>query len=305
MVDQQKRPSGGRTRVVYLMSGEAHLPYLVVSLWSLRAYYEGEVVVYAWPESFPIVEQIAKDKRLCITPKLREPKYRGKNDQFLDKQGVVFHEDADSVLYLDADTMIQGPVDPLLDRLIIEPALNMLVTQFNDWTTLGKVIKNRISGLIGIEGVPQNHVQECLTARWPSVNGGIFVARPGCEELSVWRRWTWAARNIFIADETALHVLMAQYYPTGSLQIEFGGRFNASPKYQPATLNDEEVSIYHFHGDSNLRPDKSLRGFEIWAAAYKECILQDVGGVRSWRKAAEAKNKWFRRLESKYAQAVN
>jgi len=75
-----------KQRVVYLMSGEAHLPYLVVSLWTLCKHWDGEIIIHAWPESFDIVKTIVKDRRLKISGAIkREPEYRGKNAQFIDK----------------------------------------------------------------------------------------------------------------------------------------------------------------------------------------------------------------------------
>ncbi len=41
-----------KNRVFYVMSGPAHLPYLLASLKTLREHYDGEIVVFAWEESF-------------------------------------------------------------------------------------------------------------------------------------------------------------------------------------------------------------------------------------------------------------
>ena len=51
-------------RVVYLMSGPAHMPYLVCSLWTLRQHWDGEIVVVAWPNSIELVEEVARDRVL-------------------------------------------------------------------------------------------------------------------------------------------------------------------------------------------------------------------------------------------------
>jgi hypothetical protein len=75
--------------IIYLMSGPAHLPYLVVSLRSLRQNWDGPIVVYAWPKSFSIVQEIAKDNRLDIEARSRIPSYRGKNSQFVDKISLM------------------------------------------------------------------------------------------------------------------------------------------------------------------------------------------------------------------------
>ncbi|GAH14631.1 unnamed protein product, partial [marine sediment metagenome] len=99
------------------MSGAAHLPYLVCSLKTLREHYDGEVIVHAWEESFPIVQEIAKDSRLQIEARLREPAHRLKNAQFMDKIQLAMDQqgEADCLLYLDADTTIHGSLQPLFD----------------------------------------------------------------------------------------------------------------------------------------------------------------------------------------------
>ncbi len=84
-----------KRQVVYVMSGPAHLPYLLVSLCSLRQHWDGEVVVYAWPNlphslgCFDIVQRIAKDDRLDIRCQVYEPGYRKRNAQFECKIAVM------------------------------------------------------------------------------------------------------------------------------------------------------------------------------------------------------------------------
>ena len=108
-----------KRQVTYLMSGSPHLPYLVVSAYTLRrAGYCGDIHVYAWPESFSFVQDIAKDDKLGIQCFLREPKLRrkdgvGSNSQFIDKIDLTMGLRCDTSLYLDADTEVQGDVTPL------------------------------------------------------------------------------------------------------------------------------------------------------------------------------------------------
>ena len=60
-----------KNRVFYVMSGPAHLPYLLASLKTLREHYDGEIVVFAWEESFPIVDKMSEDPRMLINARIR------------------------------------------------------------------------------------------------------------------------------------------------------------------------------------------------------------------------------------------
>ena len=73
---------------------------------------------------------------------------------------------------------------------------------------------------------------------------------------------------VFISDEKVLHLMVVRYQTTGRLIVE-SGRWNCSPKFQPAGLADSDVGIYHFHGDSCVRPGKSPRGFLKWYPVFQ------------------------------------
>jgi len=131
---------------------------------------------------------------------------------------------------------------------------------------------------------------------WPSVNGGVWAARPSSPVLPKWYEWTDAAkRNVFIADEAVLHVCSAAFCPTGDMVILCGGAFNCSPKYQPKELLDEHVRIRHFHGDSNVRIGKSQKGYSLWWPIWQTCLDQNIGGCAEWT-LEEIGNRWMKKL---------
>ena len=268
--------------ITYVMSYPAHLLYLVVSLRSLRRHWNGPVFVHAWPESIELVKRIEEDSHLDVLAVPWEPEYRGKNAQFESKQLVVQSAAPENlILYLDADTLIAGPLDELFDRAA---EFGFLATQFCEWVTTGKIMQSRIKRLRKFPNIDQGPVEEVLARRWPSVNGGIFCCHPNSPVLSKWHAWTKVARSIFISDETVLHAVMPQAVWMGSMDVYPGGVYNCSPKYQPSTLPDSEVKIWHFHGDCNSRPQKSLRSVLMWWPEYQECLRDNVGGMAEWRK---------------------
>lgn len=291
-----------KRRVVYLMSGRPHLPYLVVSLYTLRKHWDGPIYVYAWPESSSIVWEIANDGQLRLsTPVEREPKYRRKdgvrgNAQFLDKIALMQELPSGTNLYLDSDTIINGDLSPLFDKA---EESGMCLTQFNDWFVRGGIVEKRVRHLIDREPVDQDAVQALLRdANWPSVNGGVFACRPDSPALPVWYDWTLACKDLFIADETTLHAIMAHFAPQGKIKVLRGGAYNLSPKvkFRPEGLKDEDVVVFHFHGDSNVRPNKSQFGYDLWWPVYQECLAKNVGGIAEWGPEVAAENKHMRKL---------
>lgn len=282
-----------KTSVNYLLSGPDHLPYLVVSLNELRKHWQGEVNVYAWPESFDIARHIETDWRLGIKAYLSDPTYRGKNAQFFAKIKLMQTIKSDIAVYLDADTM---PVKDI-SQLFEVPTNGFLATQFCDWTSDVGQPKNRVSRLIGREDIDQEAVMKVITERYPSLNGGVFGCCPDSTILPLWENWTSKVLDIFIADETVLHALLP-YSEANNLpfKVELGGRFNCSPKYIPSTFHDEDVTIWHFHGDSNLRPEKCPKGVYLWWKAYRQCRQQNIGAINGW--IHQIGNTYLRQVEA-------
>lgn len=268
--------------VCFVMSGAAHAPYLATALWTLRQHYWGPVIVFAWPESHDVVGKLCADTRISATCVKHEPAYRGKNSQFLDKLRCMQSLDFNAVLYLDADVLVYEDPTALLSQFREYSNLEFIATQFNDWHSNQGQPQNRVRHLIDRHPISQPAVHAALTTAYPSPNGGVFAARPGSDILKLWETWTAAVLDLFIADETCLHAIVAQFYGQPSFKVELGGAWNCSPKYQPLSLPHDEVAILHGHGDCWTRPDKSPRGANHWAAAFRTVLDLNIGGIRGW-----------------------
>jgi len=273
-------------RVFYYISGPAHLPYLVCSIYTLRQFWDGEVVVYAWPESISIVDKIAKDSGLRIGVYLRSDqkqdlelgKLNGKKRQALDRIRVMMEQDC-TTLYLDCDTTVHGDVRFLMK---LGADCGYCATQWNDWVTTGRLISKRIRGLREIEGIPQKAVGKLLSVPFPSLNCGVVAFRSTSPVLEDWYKWSLAASRIFIPDEVTQHLVMVEKAAYCAVACE-DGRWNCSPHLRSSSLEHEDVVIYHYHGSSNCRPDKSHRGCELWLPIYDECLKNNVGRMAEWR----------------------
>ena len=279
----------------YLMSGDGHAHYLVVSLNSLRRHYTGRVVIHAYPESIATMTRVASDTRLGVETVLWEPLYctpgkepfiqktfqnRGKNSQFINKICMMQKNDSGVGLYLDADTFIVGKFDKYFEYA---EQYGFVATQFNDWVTNVGRIRGRVSMLLGRESINQDAVKRVIHNTYPSVNGGVFFCKPNSEVLRTWREWSLAVRDIFICDEIALHAIMGFYWQKDmEFRVIRDGVVNCSPKFRPAFLKDEDLVVWHGHGDSFTRPNKSKRGVELWTPEFQYCLNNNVGGMQEW-----------------------
>lgn len=278
------------------MSGPAHLPYLLCSLKTLRQQYHGEVVVFAWKESLDIVKLIAEDKNLNIQVKSREPAHRLKNAQFMDKIELAKDQcgERDILLYLDADTTIHST--RIVELFDAAEKTGFAGTRFNNWTTNTGIIANRLKDLRQYKRIHQKVVEELLLNPWPSVNGGVWACRPDTPVLPVWSEWTNVARKLFIADEVVLHTLMPLFAPS-KLFVMLGeqGEFNTSPKFISKILPEKDVVVKHYHGDSNVRIDKSRVGYDWWWPIFQKCLDENTGNVTEWISLIQ--NRWMDKLE--------
>lgn len=270
-------------QVTYLMSGNPHMPYLVCSLLTLReSGYGGKVEVYAWPEAYELAAEVCKDERLCVTCVGRSPKLTGKdgiraNGQFLDKIDLTMELQCDLSLYLDADTTIHGRLDPLFEEA---EKYGFCMTQFCEWRSNGGIPKNRLLELKKVEGIPHELVDRLVYNDYPSVNGGVWCASPRSEVLPIWYEWTKLCKGLFISDERILHLMMAM--PPYPPVLTERGIWNCSHRYKSPMVKPDDVVVWHYHGDSNVRQGKSPKAFEQWMGIYDRCVRENVGGIRNW-----------------------
>ena len=284
--------------VHYVMSHSPHVPYLLVSLYTLRKHWSGPVIIHAWRESIDLVKRIAQDERLYAVALEYEPEYRGRNDQFLSKIKVAQGwEKSDTFLYLDADSTIHGDLAQLFDSA---ERYGFCATQWNDWQTNHSTTRGRLETLREFQLVDKAMITEAQANPLPSLNGGVWACKPDSPVLKDWYNWTMQAtvpKHTFIADEKVLNVLQVKHSPD-RFCVATGGKWNSSPveKYQAKGLRDEEIIVRHYHGDANVRLDKhgSSKGYRIWWPLWMWCNHANLGGVRDWHD--KTGNKWLAKL---------
>jgi len=275
--------------VVYLMSYPAHAPYLSTSLLTLRRHWAGNIEVYAWKESIDIVRALCHDKRIGADAIEVEPEYRGKNDQFLNKIKLLQMIGPGPNLYLDADTLVYGP---LTEMFLAAEYYGFAATQFCDWDTGGKLIRNRLERLYEFPSITKSLIEDVTTNLYPSVNGGVIACTPHSPVLPIWHTWSFAAKSIFICDECVLH-LMPSLFEDSEEIVVMPGVFNSSPKYVPKE-DCGRVRIWHGHGDCWVRPAKSREGWTMWNKEFQEARRLNLGNIESW----------FRQVGNKYLDVL-
>lgn len=282
--------------VVYYITNPQHLPYLVVSANSLRRFWGGEIIVGMWPESLYTATMDLTNSSLKFNIQKDNHCEDGrKNEQELCKIRFLdrVKELCDECIYLDADTLIVQDISRLFDEIEDSPGAKFVATQFGDWDMTVPFAHGRVSRMLGNSQVNQDSVERALDPSAPSVNSGVLATRAGEDLLKTWYKYTWATRMYPIAGEAALHVAVAEHVA----QVLLGGEYNCSTtRFRNRHLNDEDVKIWHFHGGTGMRPDKSPKGFEIWWPEYQKVLADNVAGIQSWRRLC--RNKYLDKLES-------
>lgn len=284
--------------VMYLMSGKAHCPYLLASLWTLRGQYNGPIKIHAWDDSFEICQKIASDPVFGDVEVINSnpPMKWKKNKQFGHKILLAQQSKADQVLYLDADTTIHADISPLF---LTAETFGFAATQFNSWLSNGGIVRKRVERLRPfLDEDYRKILDRVIEHPFPSPNGGIWAAQPSSPVLEDWYKWTDKARSIFIPDEAVLHLMVARWtYEKVRLKVFRDGEFNMSAKlkFWPKGTNFNNIKILHYHGDSNCRPNKAPEATHFWMGIWQMLKDRNIGRVSEWK--GTVKNKHLDRLE--------
>ncbi len=275
--------------VIYLLTGVPHAVRLVVSLWNLRKHYDGEITVYTTQtESHEVGRLCAADGRLNVQHAMTSELDIPKNRQFITKVWLMPIAPYDVTLYLDCDTMPVAPVDVLLD---LADEHEFCATQFSNWNSSGKIVRDRLKRWKGIKGKDRPKDGDWPTdVKWtqpqidkmvdnaigdrPSPNGGVFAARRDAAILEPWFELSMVGRQTFIADEVALHLVLPYYKHAVA-----SGEYNCSPTHGKTIVEEGRAKILHAHGEKHMKRD-ACRAF--WLPAIQEILAENVADIKAW-----------------------
>ena len=256
--------------MVYLLSGTSYAARLLVSIVSLRRHFNGPVVVLtADAAAAQLASQMSSEKSLQVTVQSIETMIAGgRKGAYLFKPLLFRHTPFQRCLYLDCDTLIQGPIDELFD---LPDDRHIGVTQFCGWITSGRTIAKRIRSW---RDTHPELVQPAIDFG-PAINTGVFAFTSFSEAFRRWNQVATTGRHHFIPDEISLQLLL----PTVP-HVLHDGRFNCSSRYGDWRADD--VRVIHCHGNKHLRTE-----FPVWRAAFESVAAANLAGIREWMPAGD------------------
>jgi hypothetical protein len=262
--------------VVYLLTDMQLAARLVVSIHSLRKWYEGPITLFTTrPESHHIGRLIAEDARLGVeTARLRERRGEGFNASYLTKIAAARASPYDATVFLDADTIIVGSLSELFTAAEEAP---VTVTQFCNLTTTDTLIADRLRNWRGIRnggaakrfGVRAT-VDFLLSTPLPAINTGVFAVQRDAPILKEWDALARQGRKLPLPDELAVQLVLPRH-----LHRILGGHFNC----HPCAVELRDVRVWHFVGASHLEHAATC---DIWLPLYRACQELDLAGISSW-----------------------
>lgn len=251
--------------IIYLLSGTSHAVRLVISLVSLRQQYQGSVTVFTTDnDAAEVGDWISGDPRLNTHHVRLDQDLKRRKGAYLFKTRLHEFSPYDVTAYLDCDTVVTGSLDELFE---FQDARQMVVTQFCDWVTTGRIISGRIRSW---KDTHPELVEPALQFG-PAINTGIFAFTRQSEILKHWSSVTERGKRHFIPDEVAMQLLVPQY-PCHVLD----GRFNCSCIY--GELSSADVRVIHFHGGKHIKKTKTDR----WLVTYESAIDDNIANLKSW-----------------------
>lgn len=291
--------------VAYLLTGQAHAVRTLVSIVALRRNYSGPITLFTTrEESHAIGELIARDRTLAVSHQVAHElvKVQRKNRQFVTKVSLMRKSPYDVTLYLDGDTLPIGDILPMIE---LAKELQFCASQFNRWTTAGKMMTKRLNRWkeevatgdeMSIED--SNRVRRLVDQAFyppmPAINGGCFAARRDAEILKPWFDLCLMGQKTFICDEIALQMSLREY-PSHIIE---GGRFNCSAHLTHYTIGEQHYNcppgdftatpevvdpvVLHYHGEKHLNRESSRA---TWIPVYNVCLEHNYGNIRSWTPA--------------------
>ena len=246
--------------VIYLVYGPKVLERLVVSAWTLRDHWAGPVtVLYSTDQERAVLEPAAKHLDLELMLVETET---GPRPHWLAKSRVPQYSPYDETLYIDADTIITGPIDDMFGH-------DLTLTAHPGWTSRGSRTRRYIKRAMSLEEHGLGDlVRRQLRLEYPAINGGVLAFR---KDKATFREWYTITKHLGdhpLSEQTALQLL------TGVISHRIADeRFNRMTKYGQRT---DDIRIWHFIGQTHCYMDS------LWLPKFEEAYKQNIGDIQSW-----------------------
>jgi len=257
--------------IIYFNRGDKCAIRLLVSLYSLRKHYGGNITVYLekpYPEN---LEKACEYFDVDIV----------QNETKLDMQALIRKTDMfgnppyDRTLWLDADTVVLGKIDEMFDYL---DDYDCSIPNFCDWISTGRTISKRIKQF---QNIASDKFIEKALEPFAAINTGVFSFKRSDKWNQFVKDWVTLAhegskKHIFIADEIAAQVLLPSISEWGLSCYIAPKKFNVSVKYG----NDvEDKRILHAHGQKHVQ---EMDLCNLWKKEFNEMKEKNVANINDF-----------------------
>jgi hypothetical protein len=258
--------------VVYYNAGTSHLVRLLVSLQSLRRWYQGPVTVLSEKDdSSKICFSIAERFNAQVTEwDCGLP--AGKNRRLLAKTCYYRGTPYETTIAIDADTVILGPMEELFCEA---ERSQFCVAQIGNWRSNNRIISRRLEFWRHIRPGDVDHALRF----GPAINCGIVAFQKDAEIFSEWLEAALPGRNSFIPDEVCCQLIIYKH-PHKILDR----KWNCSCKYDNAELPD--TRIIHYHGDKHCRLGLPFQAWR-WVREFDQAVAENAGFLKAWMPAGD------------------
>ncbi len=258
-----------RREVAYLYCGGKMWPRLIVSMWTLRKHWDGHIRVYCaidkdadWIE--PTCNELDCDIVMLMTPEASGSSPKG-------KLVLTQHVIGEDIVYIDADTIIEGDIKPMF-------GYELALTSHGNWTTKGRRVREQLISYRGYSDLLDPLIELQLEKEYPHINAGTFAFVTGYPQIAYWQ--TVVAEVVRVVKEhpevftkytthvpadTAFQLITSQFEHT-----ILDDRYNCCCRHG---LHWEDPIVRHYCGRRHGRNDPH------WRNAFLECRERNLGGI--------------------------
>lgn len=229
-------PAGPSRGVVYFLRDISHLERFAVSIFSLRSHYHGPVCVVAEGMVQGHLPSLAKVFNFSVVAAANST-----NRTYAAKVASLQLTPFEQTLFLDADTLVLAPIDPIFNYLSDS---EFVFTGHNGWKN-DRIGKKRLDVWRGTGLVPESMLDDALA--YPFINIGVFAFRRNSPFLPRWLEISVRGEELGlgISDELAAQIFL----PTLNATV-IDDCWNWSGQHRNTI---EGANIIHYHGNAHIR----------------------------------------------------
>lgn len=254
--------------VIYYIANDHLIEPLSVSVWTLRKYYSGPITVFTTPnllKDIPFFNVVNNPGvEIQTLPNIddlekRLPHYNQKTWKYqhrIAKIIALLCSPYSKSLWLDADTLIQSPIDELFQYDLAFTKIcddNLCDIKINDGHKVAVWTKNKLKKIGSYNWVFRMYVQEAFDQNIPLVNTGVVVITKNHPMLIPWSLIGGVGAEYGVGDQYAAIALLHRYPDTMLLDHKWNAVRGLSGKWNN---NDKHIRHYttrSWYGSGNWK----------------------------------------------------